>query len=70
MQPATCLTHNDCVLCVQPVEPDGTIKAWLLPTGTVLCADSAFMDYAGWSPAELVGRAFSSLAVDNSVLDE
>lgn len=48
----------------------GAIKAWLLPTGTVLCVDLSFMDYAGWGPQELVGRAFSSLGTDSSELDE
>lgn len=46
------------------------IKAWLLTTGTMLCADQSFLDYAGWDPNELVGRAFSSLGVDSAELDE
>jgi hypothetical protein len=55
----------------QPATPDpASIKAWLLPTGTTLCADLSFMDYAGWGPEELVGRAFSSLGTDSSELDE
>lgn len=57
--------------CLQPTVSDpGSIKAWLLPTGTILCVDLSFMDYAGWGPSELIGRAFSSLGTDNSVLDE
>lgn len=47
-----------------------TIRAWLLISGTMLCADQSFLDYAGWSPGELVGRAFSSLGADSSELDE
>ncbi|WIA28374.1 hypothetical protein OEZ86_010920 [Tetradesmus obliquus] len=47
-----------------------TIRAWLLISGTMLCADQSFLDYAGWSPGELVGRAFSSLGADSSELDD
>lgn len=55
----------------QPVESDpGMIRAWMLTTGTMLCADQSFLDYAGWDPDELVGRAFSSLGVDSQELDE
>lgn len=54
-----------------PAEPDpDTIKAWLLTSGTMLCVDQSFLDYAGWQPDELVGRAFSSLGTDSSELDE
>jgi len=57
--------------CVQNAQTEpGTIKAWLLPSGTILCVDVSFIDYAGWGPQELVGRAFSSLATDSSELDE
>jgi hypothetical protein len=40
------------------------IKAWLMPNGSVLSVDQSFMDYAGWSVQELVGKPFSALAAD------
>jgi hypothetical protein len=61
-----------CTICLQEaadVDSD-IIRAWLLTSGTMLCADQSFLDYAGWSPGELVGRAFSSLGADSSELDE
>lgn len=55
----------------QVIEPNpNLIQAWLLTTGTLLCAEQSFMDYAGWSAEELVGKAFSSLGADSSELDE
>jgi hypothetical protein len=51
--------------------PDPTcIKAWLLPSGTMLCADLSFMDYAGWAPDDIVERAFSSLGTNSSEIEE
>lgn len=63
---------DDTVACaLQPMEVDpNTIRAWLLTSGTMLCADQSFLDYAGWEPDELVGKAFSSLGVDSGELDE
>jgi PAS domain-containing protein len=40
------------------------VKGWLMPNGSVLSVDQAFMDYTGWTVQELVGKPFSSLAVD------
>jgi hypothetical protein len=68
-----CPDHVDfpSLSCLQLAASDpGNIKAWLLPTGTILCVDLSFMDYAGWGPQELIGRAFSSLGTDSSELDE
>eukprot|EP00882_Tetradesmus_deserticola_P006573 GHRQ01006917.1.p1 GENE.GHRQ01006917.1~~GHRQ01006917.1.p1 ORF type:complete len:1485 (+),score=562.58 GHRQ01006917.1:723-5177(+) len=58
------------VLKEAPEVDSNTIRAWLLTSGTMLCADQSFLDYAGWSPRELVGRAFSSLGADSSELDD
>lgn len=35
-----------------------------MPTGAVLSVDQSFMDYAGWSVQELVGKPFSGLSAD------
>ncbi len=56
---------------MQHVEPDPQeVKAWLMTSGTVLCVDQSFMDYAGWGPADLVGNAFNSLGTDQAQFDK
>lgn len=37
-------THSQPVISDQQI-----VRAWLMPTGAVLCVDQGFMDYAGWS---------------------
>lgn len=55
---------------LQEVEADANqIKAWLMPNGVTLCADQSFTDYAGWAPNDLIGKSFSSIAVDPAVVD-
>lgn len=46
------------------------VKAWLMSTGTILCVDQSFSDYAGWGPHELVGRSFSTLGCKPSELEQ
>jgi hypothetical protein len=54
----------------QPVQPAvGEMKAWLLPSGGVLCVDQGFVDYTGWATGDLVGRALSSVALDPGELE-
>lgn len=40
-----------------------------MTSGTILCVDQSFVDYAGWSVAELLGRSFSGLGTDSDELD-
>eukprot|EP00879_Flechtneria_rotunda_P020397 GHRR01021459.1.p1 GENE.GHRR01021459.1~~GHRR01021459.1.p1 ORF type:complete len:889 (+),score=208.65 GHRR01021459.1:224-2890(+) len=57
---------------MKAVESDPNIvKGWLLTNGTTLCVDQSFVDLAGYTPSELVGKPFSSLvtAADSSLLD-
>lgn len=55
----------------QHIEPDPQeVKAWLMTSGTVLCVDQSFMDYAGWGPADLVGSAFNNLGTDQAQFDK
>jgi hypothetical protein len=54
----------------QVIAPDPSIiQAWLLPSGIMLCADQSFLDYVGWTTADLVGKPFSSLGEDRAALD-
>ena len=51
------------------VEGDKTIiRAWLLSSGTILCVDQNFIDYAGWASKDLLGRAFAALATDDALV--
>lgn len=43
---------------------------WLLPSGTILCIDQHFTDYAGWGPAELHAKPFSTLFHDTAGIEE
>lgn len=49
---------------------DKEVKVWLLPSGTVLCLDQHFTDYAGWGPAETQGKPFSMLFHDPTEINE
>ncbi|PNH07141.1 Tiny macrocysts protein B, partial [Tetrabaena socialis] len=50
---------------LKEVEADPTqIKAWLMPNGMTLCADQSFTDYAGWAPADLIGKPFTGITAD------
>jgi|LauGreSBDMM110SN_4_FD.fasta_scaffold78025_2 hypothetical protein len=39
-----------------------------MTTGTILCVDQNFIDYAGWESKDLLGRSFSTLAADTELL--
>lgn len=55
---------------MQPEEPDpNQIKAWIMTNGTTLCVDQAFVDYAGWGAKDLIGRPFSTVAVNPEEFD-
>jgi hypothetical protein len=57
--------------CLQPIHPDPCVfRGWLLPSGTILCVDPAFHDVAGWLPAELIGKSFSSLGSSPEELEK
>eukprot|EP00775_Hariotina_reticulata_P007071 gene7071-7284_t len=50
---------------LQPAVKDTEcIKAWMTVEGTVLCVDGLFSDWLGKSPAECLGKPFTSLAVN------
>lgn len=50
---------------IKPLEQDpDTIKAWILPTGNILCVDLRFTDWLGIAPADCVGKHMSSLVSD------
>lgn len=54
---------------IKAIESDKTIiRAWLLPSGTVLCVDQNFIDYAGWASKDLLGHAFAALATDDALV--
>ena len=54
---------------VQAVENDkGLIRAWLMTSGTILCVDQNFIDYAGWESKDLLGQPFSTLVEDTELL--
>ena len=53
------------------IVPDpAEVKAWLLPSGGVLCVDQSFTDYVGWGPADVVGKEFASLFVRPSEVEK
>ena len=45
------------------------VKAWLLPSGAVLCVDQAFVDYLGYTPQDMVGKALGTIAADPGELE-
>jgi hypothetical protein len=45
------------------------VRAWLTPSGLLLCVDRRFTDWLGRGQAESVGRAFSSMAEDEQQLE-
>jgi hypothetical protein len=46
------------------VQPDPhEVKAWLMTSGTVLCVDQSFLDYAGWWAAALGGWGGAAAAL-------
>lgn len=56
---------------MQPVQDDpSVVKAWLMPTGAILCVDQRFSDWFGRHPAEVVGRPFTCLARDQEALQK
>lgn len=56
---------------LKAVESDKTIiRAWLLTSGTVLCVDQNFIDYAGWASKDLLGHAFAALATDDALVSK
>lgn len=47
------------------VEEDSTlVRAYVAPGGSVLCADMRFMDWFGRNPAEVQGKPFHTLGVE------
>lgn len=73
MNPFPCLTQHMLPFRPPPLQParldPGTVKVWLLPSGTILAVDQQFTDYAGWGPMELVGKPFSSLGLNPEEID-
>lgn len=56
---------------LKSVEADkSVIRAWLLPSGTILCVDQNFIDYAGYATKDLLGKAFSTLASDPALVSD
>ncbi|GLC33063.1 hypothetical protein PLESTB_000374500 [Pleodorina starrii] len=54
---------------LKPAEDDpGTVHAWMMTQGTILCVDQRFSDWFGRSPNEVVGRPFNTLATEQDVL--
>lgn len=50
---------------IKPCEDDpDVIKAWVLPTGSLLCVDMRFTDWLGKTPADCVGKHLTALALD------
>ena len=46
------------------------VKVWATPSGQILCADQRFSDWFGVTPADLVGKPFSSLGTDIEALEK
>ena len=46
------------------------VKLWATPSGQILCADQRFSDWFGVTPADLVGKPFSSLGTDIEALEK
>jgi hypothetical protein len=40
------------------------VRAWLLPSGAVLCVDDSFVDCTGFAPADVIGRPLAELSTD------
>jgi hypothetical protein len=45
------------------------MRAWLSPTGILLCVDKSFSDYVGWAPSELAGRPLASVCTEPAELE-
>ncbi|KAG2487340.1 hypothetical protein HYH03_014056 [Edaphochlamys debaryana] len=55
---------------VKPLPPSRlTVRAWLAPNGTCLCADQQFSSMVGWQEGELVGRSLAAICTEPDAVE-